>query len=377
MVSIPAGSDIQRFFSWWGQELYGLLPGGTSNGETAQARTVIGVEPDGLRLIEAAGGKPAGLPAPEGTVPVPAMLAYLASLARNKRAAGTIGLRLSNSACFVRRLELPAIARRDFGRLLAIDLERSTPFKSKDVLTAHLVDDAPSAKGLLKVRHLIIKRKAVEGLKSEIEALGLKVTRVECLQDNGITVFPVNFLSPEAEAAPQPGSSSIKTKGLALAAAALAASAVYLYVDRHEQALQTLLEQTSKLKAKTLEQKDALAKSKSAFAEIANYQKLRSESVPKVVVLEELTRILPETAYVTDLKIDGTTIDISGLAASAAALVPLLEHSKIFVDATSTASLMFDPREDKERFAIRTRIRSAAVPATAEAEVAKPTEPTP
>ena len=365
MASDTSGSSLSTFFSWWGQELYGLLPGASTAADAATARTVIAVEPDGLRLVESS-GKSAG-PAPQGTVPVGEMLAYLAGLERRTRSAGTVGLRLPYSACFVRRVELPAVAKRDFGRMLAIDLERSTPFKLKDVLTAFEAGDTPSAKGLLKVRHLIIKRKAIEGLKSEIEALGLKVTRIECMQEAGTSALPVNFLASDAATEPAPRSTGVVSKLLAVTAAGLAASAAYIYVDRHEQAWQALQAETGKLKAKALAQKDAIAKSQSAYAEIANYQRLRAETVSKVAILEELTRILPDTAWVTDLKIDGSTVDISGLAVSAAALVPILERSKVFVDATSTASLTFDPREEKERFAIRARIRSSTI------EVVKPT----
>lgn len=360
MVSQSASSGVTAFLSWWGQELYGLLPGTDLDAGTAAARILIAIEPDGLRLAEQPPGKSAG---PQGAVPVSDMIAYLAARARGSRKPPTVGLRLPYSACFVRRVELPAVARRDIGRMLAMDLERSTPFKTKDVLTAFEVDDAASAKGQLKVRHLIIKRKSVEPLKTEIEALGLPVTRIECLQDNGGGPIPVNFLATEAQASPAPRQGGLNARLLALTAAGLAASAAYLYVDRHEKAWQNLQAQSAKLKVKAMAQKEALAKSQLAFAEIANYQKLRADMVSKVAILEELTRILPDNAWVTDLKIDGTTVDISGLAASAAALVPVLERSKVFVDATSTASLTFDPREEKERFSIRARIRSASTSA--------------
>ena len=366
MLPTWIGPRLAGFLSWWGDELAGLLPGAASQSD-ARTSTVIGVEPNGLRLVETNG--PKSELRPDGVVPVPVMLAYLAGRVRNNRAPGSLGLRLPYGGCFVRRLELPSVARRDFGRLLAMDLERSTPFKTKDVLTAFDIDGAPAVKGLLKVRHLIVKRQPIDDLKSKIEGLGLTVTRVDCWQEDGASVVPANFLA--SQATPAPARTGIAAAGLALTACALAASALYLYVDRHEQALLSLQAQTAKLKAKAQVQKDALAKTQAAFAEIANFQKLRAEMVSRVVILEELTRILPETAWVTDAKFDGGTVDISGLAVSAAALVPILERSKVFVDATSTASLTFDPREERERFAIRARIRTANA-ATPEAKSAEP-----
>jgi general secretion pathway protein L len=361
MAATSTGSRVSGFFSWWGEELAGLLPGTRTQADAASVRTVIGIEANGLRLIEAAksGGRGAP-PAPEGVVSAGEMLAYLGNLVRGRRAPGAVGLRLPHGACFVRRVELPAGARRDVGRLLAMELERSTPFKARDVLTAQDIDPTPTAKGMLQVRHLIIKRKTVDKIKADIEALGLTVSRIDCTGENGLSALPVNFLAVESATSAAPKPAGMAAPLLAMLACGLAASATYMFIERHERALESLQAQAAKLKALTQAQKDAMAKTQTAFAEIANYQKLRSESVSRVVVLEELTKLLPNTAWVTDLKIDGSTVDITGLAVSAAALVPLLERSKVFVDATSTTSLTFDPREEKERFAIRARIRPAA-----------------
>ena len=356
--SASLGSQVTGFFSWWGHELLGLVPGaGIGSAETGAARTVISVATDGLQLIETNGAKNA--PRPDGVVPQDAMLAYLSNRIRTRNLPGGIALRLPFSACFVRRLDLPAAARADFGRMLAVDLERSTPFKMKDVMTAYDVENEPNAKGMVKVRQLILKRKSIDGLTADIEALGLKIVRVDCTEPNGQGSLAVNFLARGTAVAGAAPRSSPLGWVLALTVLGLTASGLYFYVDRHQQALAALQETATKLRAKSQLQKDALTKSQAAFAEIASYQKLRAETVSKVAILEELTRILPETAWVTDLKIDGSTVDLSGLAVSAAALVPILERSKVFVDATSTASLTLDPREERERFSIRARIRSA------------------
>lgn len=363
MISGSLGTSISAFLSWWAQELYGLVPGRATLAEPKATRTIVAVAPGGLRLIETADGKPRNKddPRPDGVIPVSAMLAYLSSRSFTSRSRQPIGLRLPYSLCFVRRLELPVAAQRNFPRLLAMDLERTTPFKLTDVLTAHDVDASPNPKGLLKIRQFIVKRELVEPLKAQIEASGLKVTRVDCTTESGAGALPVNFLAQHVTPDPSSPRVSRLVPFLAMAAMALVATGISLYIDRHEQALQSLESQTAKLKAKAQIQKDALAKTQAAFVEIANYQKLRAETVSRVAMLEELTRILPDTAWVTDAKFDGSTIDIIGSAVSAAALVPILERSKIFVDATSMASVTFDARDERERFAIRARNRTPGI----------------
>ena len=346
------------FLSWWGQELAGLVLSAAPSAESAVARIVLAVEPTGLRVVESMSGKGGqGLP-PVGVVPTAAVIAYLASIARTRKGPRTVALRLPFSACFIRNVELPTLARRDFSRLLGLDLERSTPFKLKDVLTAFEVGEEISGKGLIRVRHLIVKRKSVDDLKAQIEALGLTVTRIECFSQDGTTALPVNFLAPKVSE----GSGDRKRGGaaaiLAAIALALLGSATYIYVERHEHALASVLAQLEPLKSKAQAQKELLAKAQAAYATIANYQKLRADTVSKVAVIEELTQLLSDSAWVTDLKLDNATLDISGLAQSAASLVPILERSTYFVDTTATASLTFDAREEKERFSIRARIRT-------------------
>jgi hypothetical protein len=50
-------------------------------------------------------------------------------------------------------------------------------------------------------------------------------------------------------------------------------------------------------------------------------------------------------------------LDISGLARSGASLPSLFVGSRLFGDASLTAPVTLDPREDKERFSLRIRIK--------------------
>src|SRR5262249_36584177 len=144
-------------------------------------------------------------------------------------------------------------------------------------------------------------------------------------------------------------------------AALLAITAIYLVTSKYESALDDLSAQNALLRVKAQETRETLARSQAVYTEIANIRRLREETVSKVAVLEELTRLLPDTAYVTDLKVDGGTVDVSGLAKSAASLIPVIERSAFFFEATSTAPLTFDAQRDKERFSIRAHIRNVPV----------------
>jgi Tfp pilus assembly protein PilN len=69
-------------------------------------------------------------------------------------------------------------------------------------------------------------------------------------------------------------------------------------------------------------------------------------------ILRELTRTIPETAWLTDFRLTEKGIQLSGYAQSASELIPLLEASPLFEDVVQLSAWTRDPRQGKERFHI-------------------------
>ncbi len=97
--------------------------------------------------------------------------------------------------------------------------------------------------------------------------------------------------------------------------------------------------------------------------EMAELDQIRSGEISKVVLLDELTRLLPDTTWVWNLKYNGKEIELSGFADSASDLIPLLDRSPIFEKvefmAPVTKEMQMrggDGNKEKERFKIKARI---------------------
>ncbi len=361
----------RQFLSWWGAELRALLPAAMLASRRVLPVYVISLEAGGGRLLDQ---KRAGLGANEAAATGIAPIAEIArDLVRrsNGVVAPEVGLRMRHDACFVRRVELPASAARDFPRLLALDLERATPFKPKDVYAAFQVQDDQPSPGMVAITQLIVKRAPVDRVIAEIEQAGIRVAAVDCWSADGSRALPVDFLERESD---QGGArrSYAWPKVLAAIAAVQLATAAYLAIDRHETALGELQAQSSQLKKKVQAVREANLRAQAVSAEIDNFRRLRAANASRVAAIEEISRLLPDTAWVTDLKIEGANVSITGLAKSAMTLIPTLERSPVFVDAVSVAPLTFDQLEAKERFSIRVRMRAAGVAAELKpAEAAK------
>jgi general secretion pathway protein L len=96
--------------------------------------------------------------------------------------------------------------------------------------------------------------------------------------------------------------------------------------------------------------------------EMVELIQIRSGEISKVLVLEELTRLLPDTTWVWNLKYNGKEMELSGFADSASDLIPLLDRSPLFekveflAPVTKEMQMRGDGNKEKERFKIKAKI---------------------
>ena len=75
-------------------------------------------------------------------------------------------------------------------------------------------------------------------------------------------------------------------------------------------------------------------------------------------LLASLTHILPDDVWLTELQIDGDSVQLSGFAASATAVLGLLDQSPILSNATFRSSVTQDAQLNRERFDISAQLRA-------------------
>ncbi|MBM4277256.1 MAG: hypothetical protein FJ130_05140 [Deltaproteobacteria bacterium] len=98
--------------------------------------------------------------------------------------------------------------------------------------------------------------------------------------------------------------------------------------------------------------------------EISELEKIRSEEISKIEMLKELTRLLPPTVWIWNLKYNGKEIEISGFADSASDLISLLDKSPLFdkvefvAPVTKERQIKPEGAQEKERFKIKARIEA-------------------
>lgn len=351
--------QVSAFFGWWGSELAALLPGRLTQRLSGDGkRVVLVVRPDGFQVRVVGSRRDGEDLSQDAVAPRSAAMAAAVELAARERA--SITLLLPQTVCFTRTVEVPRAALKECRRVLDLDLERATPFRRSDVHTSYKVLSESSSDGKACVLQFVAKREAVDPLVADVVKAGGRVAAIDVAMGPAQAAAGVNFLAESDGERAARGPMSL-AGGLSLAAALLLVLACGQVYVKRESALEQLRAETTGLRKQASAVRQSLEQSEVALKDLAALQAIKLRQVPVTVVLEEITRILPDTAWVTDLRIENDIVDISGLATSGANLIPLFERSSIFGEATLTAPVTFDQREDKERFSLRVRIKSAEV----------------
>jgi general secretion pathway protein L len=138
--------------------------------------------------------------------------------------------------------------------------------------------------------------------------------------------------------------------------AVLAVGAIAIPITRYQNALNALNVETATAQREAATVRQAVEASRAASAQIAAMGRLLSARIPLARIMEELTTVMPDSAWVSDLRIDGDVVEFNGFAKSAASLIAPLENSPLFMQASLTSPVVLDNSEDKERFSIRLRL---------------------
>jgi Tfp pilus assembly protein PilN len=104
--------------------------------------------------------------------------------------------------------------------------------------------------------------------------------------------------------------------------------------------------------------------------EIAFYNELKSRRGVVLRILDELSRIVPDSAYVSNLRYREGTVEMQGSADNASNLIPIMERSPVFENVAFNAPSTRG-RDGKETFSIKADIEKPK-PGGAKAEAAAP-----
>jgi general secretion pathway protein L len=341
-------STLRAIFDAWTGTVAGAAVSGLER--MVQPRLVRLVEGEtGTFALEAS--KPENIPKEIAFEDGKFSYANLAQVVRGCR----IEIVLRPTRFLFRPLELPARAADFLEGIVRAQIDRLTPWNATDAVFGC---SAPVAQGSETITTMIAAapRRLVMGY---VEALsGFHPSAIAVLTEvpegGRIRVF-----EQKSRGAIDPVRLS-RTLQAVLAVAAIAAvlgSIVAGYLADSLSAQESELEQQITQRRAAIRGADGGERSPLALLERRKY-----ETPASVIVLEALSRLLPDHTYVTEMHLVGNKLQISGITSDAPSLIPLIEQSQHFTRATFYAPTTRSSSDPGERFHIEAQVELRNAP---------------
>ncbi|WP_024516254.1 PilN domain-containing protein [Bradyrhizobium sp. Tv2a-2] len=261
----------------------------------------------------------------------------------------TVAIELDADRFFRRDLVVPKAALRALPSILAQDIQHRTPFEPEEIWHGATQQSDKPANDVVALSHWIIRRGHAT---AEVARCGLRTVDVDALgiTNSGSDVTPMIALRDQALDQLAWASRAVRLMGFSAIFATLVGIVTILVVEasttaRVERAISELREQ--------------------AGAGLGGSRAARLSALkagPGVLdVWEELSRVLPEHTFLSELRIADGEISITGFSADAAHLVRLVEQSRLFTAAHLTGAITPDLTERKDRFSLAFRVRGTQV----------------
>jgi general secretion pathway protein L len=364
-LSAPWRAEVDQlarsFWRWWSGELVALVPPAMRTALAGWSRRPVLIIEDARAALgyETGGGcemigpidRSIDEPTQASTLLSPGKVRTDRPIAIHMRLAPALALHLPMS--------LPLAAQANLGQVVEFEFERFSPFKRDAVYFTHRIASRDVENARLQVELTVVQRDIIDDLRRRAGCNGLRITGI----DIGGQPLPLPVEATNGDHQPvRQRFMSLATHALFGLAGLLAVGVVVVPYFRNNALISELTEEVAQAKREA----DASAKLQDAIDAENHDQSFvidRKQGSPTVTeLMASLTHILPDDVSLTELEIDGDSVQLSGMAGSATAVLGLLDQSPMVTNAAFRSSVTQDAQLGKERFDITAQIKRKTQP---------------
>jgi general secretion pathway protein L len=334
---------IKDFWAWWRSEVAGMIPArDPRHALNRKSRTEVVVDRQGLRVF----GKQR-LTAPLNDRSPNAGLEKLQSLRRGEK----VVLTLDEGVCFVRRTSIPQAAEQHASQILDLELARVLPVSSSDVVKGWY-RTATGESGKIGAVQVVARKSLIAEASETLRKSGARIVGI-AFRSSGGEAFPL-VLTREGTVFGAvsenrwKAAATIAGASLLLAAAFVGYSALGIQ-NRDRLAIEI---KTAEVQKPATEIRRQIEATQAQSKQTASLFELRQKQPSILACLEELSRLLPDKAWVQTVSISERTVQIEGSAMDAEALIKVLDASALFANPRFSSPLIKNPGEPQIRFSI-------------------------
>jgi len=351
--SMTSRLDPFGFFGWWSGELAAMLPGFLRRDFRRAGRALVllrqGAE---LAARQRINGRERELDRIDlHLASDKERLRFGRRLRRGRRRDAEVVLRLSPDDVLARRLELPLLADADLRNALYFEIDRQTPFRPEDTYFDYAVVSRRNEDKRLSVDLTIVPRKIVANAEAGFSEWGIAADAVEVegAPDSAPLHIPLHEAAGERRGL---GFGAALNVLMLLVIVGGAALAIQIPIEARQRVAERLADSVHQARTRA-DAALALRKELDALLETdRGLQRRKLEAPSSVRVLDEVTRLLPDEVWLTNMQLEGGEVRLTGYAPTAASLIGLLDASEHFRTPRFRSPVTQDARLAKERFTL-------------------------
>lgn len=346
---------VARFFAWWGGELRALIPAFLKD-DAHRSRAAVMVrfgEADVAVLSRSGRGwRKHGEVALDGSASAEAeKQAFQALIGEAARPGTPIVLGLPMAGRLRRIADFPASAETDLRRILENQMGRLTPYRAEQVYFDFRIVERNPATSRIQVELIAMPRDRVDTALSRLLSWGAtaELLDIGAPDEPGVELLRLG------------GNETDRRRGrllpwvagtLAVANLALIGAVVGLPLMEKARMEKDLAIAVAELRQRANTVADLREKAEKLTAEAA-FLGNRASNVPRaIVVLQELTRTLPDGTWLERASLEKGVVRIYGNSPQAAALIAITEKSALFHNVRFRAPVTQQGPRGTERFQI-------------------------
>lgn len=339
-------AQVLDAFHWWNKELltvWANLALKAKHPKPSDFTNVI--SNDGIRVH--ADGDPEFQSPPLDAYAISEEIAALLRLGRRRP---SIAIRIDSGLILKRHLSLQRLPARQARAMAELDLMASTPIDPKQ---AHIVFTDDSVRGC---SYHVVKAKTLAAVLEAIRTAGGTVRSIAIVEDD--QKRPIDRLSLEAIWPPTKRERLVRRAWVTAGATLLLGLAgTFAHTQwRYWQAEAVLDEQIADAQIEAKKARTILQKRQTELEQTDRIRAEKKNAISTVRILAELTRLLPDSAWATDLSLKNNELTLTGFAGSAADLIQPIEASPLFSAPEFASPVVKVPGQTGERFTITARI---------------------
>jgi len=251
----------------------------------------------------------------------------------------------------IRELELPMAAEENLYDVLRFEMDRQTPFRADEVYFDYRVISRDNVAQKLRVSLQVTRRALVDNLLAHLGHWDLRPVH-SFASDQGAGSLTLDF---QPGAYQEPSSTGTHLL-LVLVIVSLATVAVLLPLRGQKQfreQLATRLDVARASAAEAIKIRDLLDEHRK---KVKILRAAKRDRLSMVELLEEVTRILPDSTYLFRFEVRDQNISLQGSSKSASELIGLLEQSPALADVRFASPVTREGNVGRERFHISAKL---------------------